>query len=133
MARLVTVEGQPYKRRSPWGVWGLTLITGGIYGFVWYYKINDEARRYLGDESIKPAYSVLAFIPGIVLFYIPPLVSLYRTGVRTQRMQQRAGVTSQISAVIVVIAFFVLALWTVYLQSGLNKVWDTAVPNPATA
>ena len=39
MADLVTVEGIGYKRRNPWGVFGLSLVTIGIYYVVWWYKI----------------------------------------------------------------------------------------------
>ena len=31
MADLVTVEGIGYKRRNPWGVFGLSLVTIGVY------------------------------------------------------------------------------------------------------
>jgi hypothetical protein len=47
MATTVSIDGQVYKRRSPLGVIGLSLITIGIYGLYWYYKVNDEARTYL--------------------------------------------------------------------------------------
>jgi hypothetical protein len=124
MAEVVVVEGQQFKKRNPLGVWALGLITFGIYLFVWYYKVNDEARRYLKDESIKPAMSVLAWIPGIVLLYIPPLVSVYRSGTRIQRMQEKAGIAARISAVLTVILVFVLGLWVVYIQSELNKIWE---------
>ena len=124
MAELVTIEGQQFKKRNPFGVWALGLITGGIYMLVWYYKINDEARRYLRDDSIKPGVSVLAIIPGVVLLYIPPLVSIYKTGTRIQAMQGRAGVQNRVSAVLGVILFFFLGLWLIYLQSELNKIWE---------
>lgn len=133
MAEEVTIEGQQFKKRSPIGVWLLSLVTIGIYGYVWYYKINDEARRYLQDDSIKPAYSVLAFIPGVLLLYIPPLVSLYGTGGRVQRMQERAGAPGKISAVLCVILLFLLATYPIYIQSALNQTWDAARSRPATA
>lgn len=127
MAELVTAEGQEFKRRSPLGVWLLSLVTGGIYGLVWLYKVNDEARRYLSDDSIKPALSVLAFIPGAALFYIPPLVSIFRTGERVGRMQERAGVREGgISAVLAVLGLLVLVLDVPYIQSHLNRAWDAA-------
>jgi len=133
MAEIVTVEGLEFKKRSPIGVWLLSLVTIGIYGFVWYYKVNDEARRYLRDEKIKPALSVLAFIPGILLIYIPPLVSLYGTGTRVQRMQDRAGASGKISAVLCVILLFLLSTYPIYIQSELNKTWDAALQRSTPA
>lgn len=127
MAELVTIEGQQFKKRNPFGVYLLGLITVGIYTLVWYYKINDEARRYLRDDAIKPAYSVLAFIPGVILLYIPPLVSVFRSGERVKRMQTRAGVQSgTVSAALTLLLLFVFGVWVIYLQSGLNQTWEAA-------
>ena len=36
MAETVTIEGQPYLKRNPIGVLGLSLITLGIYCLYWY-------------------------------------------------------------------------------------------------
>src|SRR5438309_5240404 len=50
MAQQVVIGNETFKRRHPVGVWlGMPLITLFIYYFVWYYKINNEARRYLRD------------------------------------------------------------------------------------
>src|SRR5262245_59281352 len=46
MAEPVRFGGVEVTKRNPWGVWGLTLITFGIYGIVWWYKINREVRDY---------------------------------------------------------------------------------------
>jgi len=122
MAEVLNIGGQEFKKRSPLGVWGLSLITIYIYYFVWYYKINDEARRYLGDENIKPGLSVLAVTLGIFLI-IPPFVSVYRTGERVQRMQEKAGVPQQVSPALALLASLVFAVHIPYIQENLNKVW----------
>ena len=124
------VEGQEYKKRSPWGVWGLTLVTLSIYGFVWWYKINDEARRYLKDESIRPGVSVLALFPG-GLIIVPPLISTWRTAERINRMQEKAGMPPGVIPILGVIAYFFYFLVAVYYQSELNKLWDSAVRTTA--
>ena len=123
MAEIVQIEGQAFKRRNPLGVWGLTVITVGIYGFVWYFKVNDEGRRYLRDDSIKPGIALLAIILGWLII-VPPFVSVYRTGQRIQRMQDNARVTQRTEPVLGLIAFLVYSLHVPYYQSGLNKVWD---------
>ena len=52
MAQTVTIAGQQFKKRNIVGVWiGLPLITLGIYVLVWIYKVNNEARRFLRDDS----------------------------------------------------------------------------------
>lgn len=132
MARLVVVDGQHYKQRNIFGVWlGLPLITLGIYHFFWYYKINDEARRFLRDDSIKPWISVLALLFGWILI-VPPFYSIYQTGRRVQRMEQQAGVTSQIEPVLALIFAFIVSAHILYIQAHLNSVWDR-YSNPAPA
>src|SRR5690606_12821203 len=42
------------KTRSPLGVWLLALITFGVYGLVWYYKVNRELRDYNGQIEVSP-------------------------------------------------------------------------------
>jgi Domain of unknown function (DUF4234) len=122
VAEVLNIGGQEFKKRNPLGVWGLSIITIGIYYLVWYYKINDEARRYLGDETIKPGISVLAVLFGWIII-VPPFISLYRTGERIQRMQQRAGVQQQISPALFLLANFLLSLHIIYGQEALNKIW----------
>jgi hypothetical protein len=63
VAETVTIQGQPYLKRNPLGVLGLTIITFGIYGLYWYYKVNEEILLYTGDQTISPSRSLLAVIP----------------------------------------------------------------------
>ena len=132
MAEVLNIGGQEFKKRSPIGVWLLALVTLGIYYFVWYYKINDEARRYLGDEEIKPVVALLAVLVGWILLLIPPFVSTYRTGQRIQRMQEKAGVTDTISPGIGLLLFIFSRLDMPYFQEHLNRIWRRYEPS-ATA
>jgi hypothetical protein len=125
LAEILTIEGQEYKKRSPFGVWGLGIITLGVYGFVWYFKINDEARRFLKDDAIRPGVSVLAFIPGFLLV-VPPYVSVYRTGTRIVRMEEKAGTATRTIPLLGLILAFIVSLYVPYYQSQLNKVWEDA-------
>jgi hypothetical protein len=137
MAQLVTIGGETYKRRSPTGAWLLTIVTLLVYWFVWYYKINDEARRYLRDSSIRPWISVVAIFPGVVLI-IPFFVSLYRTGQRIRRIEQRAGSKKRVRPVLGAVCGF-LTLLTIallggclfYYQDHLNAAWSAAT-DPTT-
>jgi Domain of unknown function (DUF4234) len=127
MAEILNIGGQEFKKRSPIGAWLLSLTV--VYYFIWYYKINDEARRYLGDETIKPGISLLAVLLGWVLI-VPPFISLYRTGERIQRMQVKAGVQQQISPALFLLASFLLSIHILYGQEALNKIW-TLYQGPA--
>src|ERR1022692_374742 len=124
MSRLVVIGNQTYKKRNVFAVWlGLPLITLGIYSFVWIYKVNDEARRFLGDNSIRPALSVLAFIPGALLI-IPPFIAIYRLGTRIARMEAAAGSPSRAEPVVGLVLGFVFSLYSLYYQDHLNGLWE---------
>lgn len=123
MATDVNIGGQIFKKRNIFAAWLLPLVTLGIYHIVWWYKINNEARRYLGDPSINPTVSVLALVPGFILI-VPPYVSLYRTAGRVRRMQQHAGISDTITPWIALALSFVFSLHSLYLQLELNKIWD---------
>jgi hypothetical protein len=49
MAELLTIDGQEYKKRSPWGAWLLCLTV--VYIFIWYYKISKELKQYTAEDS----------------------------------------------------------------------------------
>ena len=133
MAEIVRIGGQEFKKRNIFGVWlGLPLITLGIYTFVWYYKINDEARRYLGDDTIRPGVSVLALTLGWIVI-VPPFVSIYRTAERVRRMQDHAGIPSRIEPVLALVLVFLFSLWTLYTQEMLNRIWDAYLYRSAAA
>lgn len=111
------------KRRNIFAVWlGLPIITLGIYSYVWYYKVNREARDMAIDSN--PTNSLLAILIGWVLIYIPPFVSIYRTGGRIAEMQRRAGLQPTCSGGLGILLIFVFGTWTLYYQSQLNKVWE---------
>jgi Domain of unknown function (DUF4234) len=124
VSQIVVVGNQTFKKRNIFAVWlGLPLITLGIYSYVWIYKVNDEARRLLKDDSIRPVMSVLAFIPGAILI-IPPFVTIYRTGKRIARMETAAGSPNRAEPVVGLILGFVFSLYSLYYQDHLNGLWD---------
>lgn len=139
MAEPVVIVNETFKRRNPLAVaLGLPLITLGVYYFVWYYKINNEARRYLRDPSIRPGMSLLAITLGVFII-VPPFISIYGTAGRVRRMQENAQVPDRCEPWIALIfallfRFFLFSLDALYLQIQLNKVWDaylhpSAVPH----
>lgn len=110
------------KTRHPWGVWGLTVITLGIYGIVWYFKINKEVRDFEPNINVSPGVSVLALLFGGFLLWIPTLVSIVKSGSRIARAQQGAGLPPRCSG-LVGLLLWIIGFGTVYYQSELNKVW----------
>jgi hypothetical protein len=124
MAREVVIGGETFKRRNPIAVWLLLpFITLGIYFFVYWYKINNEARRYLRDPSIQPGISLLAVLLGWILI-VPPFVTVFTTAGRVRRMQENARIPDRIDPWIALLLRFFFGLDILYLQINLNKIWD---------
>jgi heme/copper-type cytochrome/quinol oxidase subunit 2 len=118
------MEGRVGKSRNIFLVWLVwPLITLGIYFFVWYYKVNREARDFDPKIDVAPAVSLLAVLIGWIII-IPPFVSIYRTGERIAKMQSAAGLEPTSSALLGLLLTFVFHLETLYYQSELNKIWD---------
>jgi hypothetical protein len=131
MAETVTIQGQQYLKRNPLGVLGLSIITIGIYFFVWYYKINDEIRRFEHDETVSPGRSLMAIIFGWLII-VPPFIAMYNTARHVQAMEQRVGVTQTVEpALVLVLTWLVVVANGIYVQDHLNRVWDRGVGTPA--
>jgi len=116
------------KTRNPWGVWGLSIITLGIYHLYWYYKVNSEVRDYDSSIDVEPGISLLAqFIP------IANIVSMVKTAGRIARAESTSGAAGRCSPVIGFLLIFVLGTWVVYYQGQLNEVWaQHGSPEPGT-
>jgi Domain of unknown function (DUF4234) len=126
MAETVTIEGQSYLKRNPLGVLGLVLITLGIYGFYWFYKVNEEIQRYTKDPTISPSRSLLAVIPGFLLI-VPPFIAYYNTANHVAQMQRQRGLASEISpALVVILGLLIWIGMAAYVQEHMNRVWDSA-------
>jgi hypothetical protein len=131
MAEIVTIEGQRYTKRDPLGVLGLSIITIGIYWFYWYYKINDEIRRFERDDTVRPGMALLAVTLGWLII-VPPFISVYNTSLHIVRMEQRTGIQQQLSPALNVIMLLVVSVGIgIYSQEHLNRVWEAARATPA--
>lgn len=118
----------PDRERSlAWSVI-LTLLTCGIYGFVWLYKIGDELRMLSGKD--EPHAGLDVFLT-LVTCKVWDVYIAYRYPQLIDDIERRVGLPeSHLSTVCVVLALF--GLWKVYglglinlalLQNELNKIW----------
>jgi H+/Cl- antiporter ClcA len=131
MAKIVTIDGQSYLKRDPLGVLGLSFITFGIYFFYWYYKVNDEIRRFERDDSISPTRSLMAMIFGWLIF-VPPFIAMYNTAKHVRAMEQRVGVQQQLEPALAIVLMFVFSIGNgIYVQEHLNRAWERALGTPA--
>jgi hypothetical protein len=93
----------------------LSLVTLGIYYFVWIYKISSKLKR-LGIQQQDPTTTVVLaiFIPFYVLFW------LYKTGEQVYQLQ-RSRQTENNASLYIVLALFGLSIVALALiQKDLN-------------
>ena len=91
-------RGGEGKIRSFWVGFGLTAVTLGIYGFCWYYFVNNELKdvgldkddQNLGQSN--PVMSVTALVLGGFTLWVAPLLSVYNYGQRIKRAQRLEGI-----------------------------------------
>ncbi|QDP95161.1 DUF4234 domain-containing protein [Microlunatus elymi] len=132
MAEVVSIDGKPYLKRRPIAVLLLTVVTLFVYWVIWYYKINNDARRYLRDPTIKPWLSALAIAPGLILI-VPPFISIYRTGTRIRRMESSAAIDKPLHPLLGVLCALLTSITLIfaggtgyYYQQHLNTLFTKA-------
>jgi hypothetical protein len=126
LAETVTIGSDRYLKRSPLGALGLSIITLGIYWFVWYYKINVELQQFEKDETMSPTRSLMAMVFGWLII-VPPFIAMYNTAAHVRSSEQRAGIQQQLEPALVLVLMFVFSLGNVvYIQEHLNRIWDRA-------
>jgi len=105
--------------RSPASVIGLSVVTLGIYYFVWYYQINAEIRTHDPEIQVTPGLCVLA-----ALVPIASVVSAFSTASRIRQMQLDEGQTETISPVVAMLLFMFTGIgFPLYVASELQAHW----------
>ncbi|SEG07783.1 protein of unknown function [Thermomonospora echinospora] len=116
--------GSNMKRRNVLGVWlGLPIITFGIYGLVWIYKVHNELARYDRRIPDQSANALLSVIFGWITLYIWPLIMWLKLAGHIRQAQQAAGLQPTCSTGLgLLLGLF--GFGTLYYQLELNKVVD---------
>jgi hypothetical protein len=114
------------KKRNPVAVWLLAIVTFGIYGLYWWYKVNEELANFDDSIEVNPLLATLAnFVP------ICNIVTVVRTGGRIGQAQENLYGQRECNGGLGFVLAILLALDFVYYQANLNKLWDqAAVPVP---
>jgi hypothetical protein len=137
MAEEVPIQGttNTAKIRGVVAVPLLVLVTLGIYGLVWYYKINREmadvgrATGRTDELGDSPGKSLLAVTLGAIVI-VPAVISFIHTFKRIQALQRMSGVTDVINGWIGVIFYLFIGIVLYgYMQSGLNSAWKAQSQN----
>jgi hypothetical protein len=104
----------------------LTIITFGIWGFLWTYRTSEDLKRYNGDG--------LGGVLGIVIYLLISIVLMFTIPNEIRNMYERDGRPSPITAVWGL--WFLLPLignivWYVKVQRVLNEFWLSKGSRPA--
>ena len=138
MAEVVQIRGtqEQGKIRHPFGVLGLSIITLGIYWWVWYYKLNKEladiGRAHDTEEcGTSPGTSLLAVTLGVFII-VPPFVSIYKSWVRKRNAARLVGAEEGLEPWIGWLLMVVVSLiGSIVFQYEMNKVMTSAAGEPA--
>ena len=106
----------------------LTFVTLGIWGFVWYYKINAEAKHLALEHpdtesdarGWSPGMSIVAVTLG-ALIIVPPFVSVWGTWSRVRKGTRSHDMAAGKQFLFCYVPLINLAYYGV-LQSQLNDV-----------
>ncbi|MBT2211416.1 MULTISPECIES: DUF4234 domain-containing protein [Actinomadura] len=123
--------GANMKRRNPVGAWlGLPIITFGIYGMVWFFKVHQELHEY--DRRIDNAATnaLLSILFGSITLGIWPLIMWVKLGGRIAEAQRAAGLPASCSGGMGFL-LGILGFGVLYYQLQLNKVIDRYGDTPA--
>ncbi|MEV4253118.1 DUF4234 domain-containing protein [Spirillospora sp. NPDC049652] len=111
------------KQRNIFAVWlGLPIITLGIYGLVWIYKIHDELNRTYPQNGASSAGSALCSVLfGFITLGIWPLIVVIKFGAGLTEAQRRAGRQPSFSNGVGIL-LLIFGFGPLYYQSELNKI-----------
>jgi Domain of unknown function (DUF4234) len=128
----VPIQGGPStaRVRDPIGVALLDLVTLGIYGFVWYYRVHCELAdmgRARGTSELgdSPRTSLLAVMPGFLLV-VPLVVSFWNASRRVEAAERLTGgpESRRMNPVLAfILMLIVFPAGAAYVQAKLNRVW----------
>lgn len=101
----------------------LAVVTFGLYGVYWAYKSHEEVKQHTGEG--------VGGVLGAVIYVVAGVVTLFLLPIEIQKMYQRDGRQSPVSATT---AFWILLFgipWYVKCQNALNDYWEAkGVPAP---
>jgi hypothetical protein len=105
----------------------LAIVTCGIYGLVWQYRMVKEIAADLGRTDINPGMEILLVILtcGIYGMYL-----CYKYPKLINEMQARRGLpVNDISVMTLLLAVFGLPIVShALMQAELNKIWEMYGP-----
>lgn len=110
------------KTRGPFAVWILSIVTFGIYYFVWLAKTAGEIKAVnpANEKNVAPANLVWSFLIGALTLYIWPIINWFKLCASVREEQQAAGLTPTFSTGLATLFVFLASTHVCYIQSQRN-------------
>lgn len=92
-----------------------SVLTLGLYGIYWAFKSHEEVKVHTGDG--------VGGVVGALIYFFVGIVTLFLLPIEIEKMYQRDGRTSPVSAMT---AFWILLFgipWYIKCQAALNEYW----------
>ncbi len=100
----------------------LTIVTFGIYSWVWYFKTHEEMKRHTNSGLGGGIALILAMFVGIVM----PFITASEVGGLYERRGQRPPVSGATGLWFLLLSWFFLVgaiVWFVKVNGALNEYW----------
>lgn len=100
----------------------LTIVTLGIYTWVWYFKTHEEMKRHTGEGLGGGVALILAIFISIVMPFLTP----NEVGRLYERRGQQPPVTAVTGLWFLLLGWFFLVgaiVWFVKVNGALNDYW----------
>ncbi|MCZ7528267.1 MAG: DUF4234 domain-containing protein [Acidimicrobiia bacterium] len=120
------VRGPLGKARNPWISILLFVVTLGIYGLVWAYKVFDELKQHTGQGIGGVAGLLIQIFVGVVNAFLLPS--------EIRNAYEGDGLESPVTPVV---GFWILLpivgaiVWYVKVQNAMNAYWVSKGAPPA--
>ncbi|MBM4713665.1 hypothetical protein GS551_22845 [Rhodococcus hoagii] len=123
---MTAFQSTSIRKQGAWGLWWLTVVTLGIYYFVWYDRIGRELAAATGEERAGWTRWWSQIIP------VYGLIGLSRTAKRLNRAHEAVGSPVRVSPVM---TWLWSGIWfastTRYIQRRVNMLADIHVSRSA--
>jgi hypothetical protein len=117
-----TQTGELGKIRDTGTCFLLTIVTLGIYTFVWWYRVHAEMRRHSGNGLGGGVALLLAIFVGIVMPFLTSNEVGHMYSLRGQR-QPVSAATGLWFLLLGWLCFVGAIVWFVKTNSALNDYW----------
>lgn len=116
------VKGPLGEIRSPLTVMLLTLVTCGIYGVIWHYKVSEEINNYTRSKLTEPNYAIIGLF--CFIFSFINWSKIDQAIMQINRVEGRRSDSKFLAWLLVsILAGFGSLLMVYQVQDDLNKIW----------